>query len=136
MVIIDNADDLSSSKRLQESYDEKGEIYAELKDMAHDYDCAIWADSQTNRQGGSAQVVHLEHIADSHKKARKADVIISLSATESEIDAGFCRLKMLKARRSKKNLKTIRCTMDGAKMWIREAPEGVSVANSGVAESA
>jgi replicative DNA helicase len=128
LVIIDNADDLSSRFRKQESYDEKGEIYAELKDLAHDYDCAIWADSQTNRQGGSAQVVHLEHIADSHKKARKADVIVSLSQTESESEAGICRLKMLKARRSKKNLKTIRCTMDGARMWIREAPEGASVA--------
>ncbi len=121
LIIVDNADDLSSRLRKEEAYDEKGEIYAELKDLAHDFNCALWTDSQTNRFGGSADMVKLEHIADSHKKARKADLIIALSQNEQESEAGYARIKMLKARRTKKNLATIRVCFDGARMTVREA---------------
>lgn len=121
LIIVDNADDLSSRLRKEEAYDEKGEIYAELKDLAHDFNCALWTDSQTNRFGGSADMVKLEHIADSHKKARKADLIIALSQNEQESEAGFARIKMLKARRTKKNLATIRVAFDGARMTVVEA---------------
>jgi KaiC/GvpD/RAD55 family RecA-like ATPase len=121
LVVIDNTDDLASSRRDRDAYVEKGLVFAELKALAHDFDIAIWADSQANRSAGDAKVVSLGNISDSYRKAQKADVIMTLTQTDEEYEAGLCRLKVEKARRSRRSVNVIDCSIDSDRMLIREA---------------
>lgn len=120
LVIVDNADDLASSRRDREAYIEKGLIFAELKALAHDFDVAIWADSQANRSGGDAKVVSLGNISDSYRKATKADVILTMTQNDDEYAAGLCRLKVEKARRSRRSVNILDCSIDSDRMLLRE----------------
>lgn len=120
MIIIDNADGLTSSKRATDQYSELGQVYTELKGLAHDFGVAIWADSQTNRSGVGAEQVTLGMIGDSYRKACKADLILTLSQTKEEDEKNLCRLVMVKARRTERGKTSIRCSIDRQSMTLQE----------------
>lgn len=120
LVLIDDADDLISRHRAADGYVELGHVYAELKDIADDFNVAIWADSQTNRTAGDAKTIKLGHTGSSYKKPQKADVAVSFNQTDDEVDDEYCRLKLLKARRAKRKKGEIYCKLDGGRMLIHE----------------
>lgn len=120
LVLIDDADDLISRHRASDGYVELGHVYAELKDIADDFNVAIWADSQTNRTAGDAKTIKLGHTGSSYKKPQKADVAVSFNQTDDEVDEEYCRLKLLKARRAKRKKGEIYCRLDGSRMLICE----------------
>lgn len=120
LVLIDDADDLTSRHRASDGYVELGHVYAELKDIADDFNVAIWADSQTNRTAGDAKTIKLGHTGSSYKKPQKADVAVSFNQTDDEVDDEYCRLKLLKARRAKRRKTEVFCKLDGGRMLIHE----------------
>jgi replicative DNA helicase len=124
LLLIDNAGDLSSSKQRYSSneYEEHGNIYTELKGLAHDFDLAVWTDSQTNRAGFKADTADLDTIADSMKKAHKADVVLSINQTPEESKVNEARLFLAKARRYDKSISTIKCKVDRECYLVREIP--------------
>jgi replicative DNA helicase len=124
LILVDNTDDLSSMKQAEGSYDELGYVYTELKDLAHDFDCAVWCDSQTNRTGSQVTTIRGAQIGDSYKKLRKADVCISINQTDDELESGTCRLSTVKCRRAPRMKQEITCTLDAARMLLLEAPAG------------
>lgn len=132
LVIIDNADDLSSGRRERESYIEKGLVFAELKALAHDFDVAIWTDSQANRSAGEAKVVGIANISESYRKATKADVILTMTQTDDEYAAGLCRLKVEKARRSRRSVNVLDCSIDSDRMLLREV---IGTPESGIVQA-
>lgn len=132
LVVVDNADDLSSGKRERESYIEKGLVFAELKALAHDFDVAIWTDSQANRSANEAKVVGISNISESYRKATKADVILTMTQTDEEYAVGMCRLKVEKARRSRRSIGVLDCAIDSDRMLIRES---VGAQDIGIAQA-
>ena len=80
---------------------------------------AVWTDSQTNRHGAQAKA-GLESIADSHKKARKADVVIAVNQTDDEWANNQIRLSVVKTRRYSRKKGDITCSVDYARMLIKE----------------
>lgn len=120
LVLLDNADCLSSRRRDKESYNELGNVYVELKDLAHDFNLAIWTDSQTTRGATQQETVGLADISDSFKKARTADLVVTLAQRDEDYEEGRCRLRAVKARRAKRLSGAIMCTLDGARMVIEE----------------
>lgn len=125
LVCIDNADDLSSASRQQDSYTERGLVYTELKSLAHDFGVAIWTDSQTNRTAAKSSKVSLDMISDSHKKACKADVVIALSQDDTQREEGLCLLTLVKCRRTGKG-GSITCALQSARMLLQEQPTAFS----------
>ncbi len=121
LLIIDNADDLSSASKYssESSYEHLGQVFVELKSLAHDFNVAVWTDSQTNRHGAQAKA-GLESIADSHKKARKADVVIAVNQTDDEWANNQIRLSVVKTRRYSRKKGDITCSVDYARMLIKE----------------
>jgi|WetSurSiteA1Bulk_404760.scaffolds.fasta_scaffold00111_25 replicative DNA helicase len=121
LVIIDNADDLSPGyKRKGETYDELGDVYIGLKSIAHDFNVAMWADSQTNRSGLSREVANLDVMSDSFKKARKADVIISINQNEDDRKNNEMRIFIAKSRRYGHTSQVITCKLEPEKMKLTE----------------
>lgn len=121
LVLVDNADELSSSKASQEKYDEQGYVYTELKQMAHDFDCAVIADTQTNRLGGKARVADMDLMGESHRKNKKLDGLFSLNQTFEEAIAGVMRIHAIKGRRFSKSLDDIcYCAVEKSIMTVRE----------------
>lgn len=125
LVLIDNADDLVATSKwgvADSTYEGLGSVYVELKSLAFDFQTVVWTDSQTNRSATTFEVADMDVIADSHKKARKADVVISVNQRVDERKEGTARLALIKARRYSKTNRVVQVTIDYPRMTMKEAP--------------
>lgn len=100
VVIVDYADLLRSHKSYNADQNRFAiaEIVRDLRNMARDYDCAVWTASQTGRPAFSTKKIRLQDFAESIEKANKADVVIGLCQTDAERARGLMRLALLKNR--------------------------------------
>lgn len=100
VLFIDYADLMDSGRNL-EDYNELGEIYRQLRRLANKFAIPIWTASQAVRGAFNKRWIGMGDIADSFKKARIADVIITINQTEEEQETGDIRLYVAKSRRNK-----------------------------------
>jgi len=89
LIIVDYGDLLKPLTNYNDEYADLGAIFKDLRGMAGDMKLPIWTATQSNRIGITADVIDLQHMSDSLKKAFIADVIIALCATQPEINAGI-----------------------------------------------
>ncbi len=97
LLLIDYAD-LMRVAGTGERYRELGTVYKQLRQVARDFNCAIWTGSQTGRKSFRATHVTVEDIWESLEKAQNADVMVSLCQTMNEKQRGLMRLLILKNR--------------------------------------
>ena len=121
VVLIDNADELSSSKRSEEKYDEQGYVYTDLKSVAHDFDVAMMVDTQTNRFGGKAYIAGMDVMGESHRKSKKLDGLFSLNQSQEEQLTSILRIHAVKGRRFRRSIDDVcYCFVDKDRMNMRE----------------
>jgi len=86
LLIIDYGDLMKSIRKTDSRYDEMESVFAELRDLADRCQIPIWTATQSNREGLKSKRVKLEHIGISFGKAVTADVIISLSRPNKDVE--------------------------------------------------
>lgn len=103
VLVIDYLDCLrpSDQRKNENAYDALGRVTRELRNLAKEFDLAVWTASQTNRAGWKAKKVSLDTIADSAKKAFNADLVVALSCTPEERRLNWMRATIVKARKWK-----------------------------------
>ena len=100
VLYIDYADLMETGRNL-EDYNELGEIYRRLRRVSAKFAVPIWTASQAVRGSLNKRWLDMGDIADSFKKARIADLIITINQTKEEQDTGDLRLYVAKSRRNK-----------------------------------
>ena len=100
VLYIDYADLMETGRNL-EDYNELGEIYRRLRRVSAKFGVPIWTASQAVRGSLNKRWLDMGDIADSFKKARIADLIITINQTKEEQDTGDLRLYVAKSRRNK-----------------------------------
>jgi replicative DNA helicase len=86
LIIVDYADEMLPSKASRDSnaYEDMGGVYKELRKLSYDVNAPVWTASQTQRAALNKELIDLDSMADSFKKAMVADVVICLSQTREE----------------------------------------------------
>lgn len=79
VVIIDYADLMRSSDRVEARHQELGEIYKEIRGMSGEIGVPVWTASQTQRSSIQDDIIEADKIASSYEKIMNADLVISLS---------------------------------------------------------
>jgi replicative DNA helicase len=79
LMIIDYADLMRSTERVEARHQELGEIYKELRGLAGEMKLPVWTASQTQRSSIQDEVIQADKIASSYEKIMNADLVISLS---------------------------------------------------------
>jgi replicative DNA helicase len=92
MLIVDYGDLLRPLTSYNDEYADLGAIFRDLRGLAGIYDIPVWTATQVNRAGLNAEVVDIEHIGDSLKKAQIADVIVAICSTREEREQNILRL--------------------------------------------
>ena len=100
VLFIDYADLMETGRNL-EDYNELGEVYRQLRRLGAKFEIPIWTASQAVRGSLQKQWLTMGDIADSFKKARIADLIVTINQTNGEADRGDLRLLVAKSRRNK-----------------------------------
>ena len=86
-------------------WEEIGDIYAALRDIGIEFQCAVWTASQVNRKGyeksgSEGDLITLEHISESIQIGDHADIVVTFNQTQDEYDQKQARLWLEKSRES------------------------------------
>lgn len=79
IVIVDYGDLLLGQSPNGEIRHNLGNIFEDLRGMAKVYNVAVWALTQSNRQGSQVAVLTMDYIAEAFNKVFCADVVLGLS---------------------------------------------------------
>jgi replicative DNA helicase len=101
LIIVDYLDEMDPVRHRNSAYEELGDITKDLRQLGYDYNCPVWTATQTQRSALNKEVITMADIADSFKKAAKADAIIALCQTREEEANNQCRLFVAKLRDGK-----------------------------------
>jgi replicative DNA helicase len=92
VIIVDYMDLLKPLTSYNDEYADLGGIAKDLRGLAGEYKVPLWSATQVNRAGLGQEVVDVEHIGDSLKKAQIADIILALCATREERENSGLRI--------------------------------------------
>lgn len=98
LIIVDYLDLLQPLTRYNEEWADLGSIAKDLRGLAGSLKIPIWTGCQSNRAGLSADILDLEHVGDSLRKAQIADVIIAICMSPDERANNAARLFLPKNR--------------------------------------
>jgi replicative DNA helicase len=98
IIIVDYADVMRSSRKMESLRHELKLVYEELRNLAMDLNLPIWTASQANRDASNSDVVGLENMSEAYGKAMVADIVLSLSRKPTEKATGQARLFVAKNR--------------------------------------
>jgi replicative DNA helicase len=98
MIIIDYADLMRSSDRVEARHQELGEIYKEIRGMSGELKIPVWTASQTQRSSIQDEIIEADKIASSYEKIMNADLVISLSRKLEDKANHTARAHLMKNR--------------------------------------
>jgi replicative DNA helicase len=98
VIIIDYADIMRSSRKMDSLRHELKLIYEELRNLAMEMSVPIWTASQANRDASNSDIVGLENMSEAYGKAMVADVVLSISRKPVEKSTGVGRMFVAKNR--------------------------------------
>lgn len=102
-LIIDYADEMKMP-RGENEFERQGENYRQLKQLAREHNIVVWTASQSNRSSLRKLTIDLDDMAESFKKAARADIVLAWCQTPEEEDEHEMRFFCAKNR-------------DGLKHW-------------------
>lgn len=79
LILVDYADLMRGTQRVDARYQELGLIYEELRAMSGEVGIPCWTASQTQRSSIQDEVIQADKISESYSKIMTADLVISLS---------------------------------------------------------
>lgn len=100
LVVVDYADIMRAERRLGDMRHEQAGIYEDLRQIAGEFNCAIWTGSQTNRSSLLKDTLDLSDLAESFEKAAIADALIAFCQTDDERRNQHCRFALVALRNS------------------------------------
>lgn len=98
MLVVDYADIMKPSDGTLDNRISLGVIFDELRALGQEYNCSVWTATQTNRSGLEAEVVTLDSISESYRKAHGSDLILTVSRTRDDKVKGVGRVFIAKNR--------------------------------------
>lgn len=98
LVCIDYADLLRGTRGYQDKRFELEGNYEELRALAQEFKIVLITADQTNRSGLDAEIVTISQIGESYAKATVCDLIMTISRTAEDKQAGGGRLYVAKSR--------------------------------------
>lgn len=98
LIIVDYIDVMKPTTSYKDQYQDLGVVALNLRGLAEEVGVPLWTASQVNRGGLGQDIIDIEHIGDSLKKAQVADVVIALCQTKLEKGLTPPRMRLFMAK--------------------------------------
>lgn len=103
MIIVDYGDIMRAAHKTNNTYEEQGWIFRELRGIAIEHNCVVLTATQARRDavaegGGTKASVGMEQVADSMEKVRILDGLFSIVQSPADKTAGVIKLYVAKNR--------------------------------------
>ena len=118
MVVLDYVDCLIAERGrgFDEEWKGEGGIIRQLDAMCTDFDFAFWTASQGNRGSISADIVNIDDMGGSIKKAQTAHIILSIAKTLEQKEGKRANLTLVKSRIGRDGVTFNNCLFDNEMM--------------------
>lgn len=128
LIIVDYLDLLKPTFRHSEKRHELGEMVEELRGLAKEFEAPLWTVTQANRTGYKADLVTMDTISESFSKTFAADLVVTLTRTLKEKEAGKATFHVAKNRNGPDGLifggtltgSPVRVVIDGEKTFEQQ----------------
>jgi hypothetical protein len=118
MVIVDYADIMKPERRLGEMRHEQAGIYEDLRQLAGEFNAAVWTGSQASRGALEKDVITIEDFAEAFEKAAIVDAAVAFCQSNDERIERKCRL-FGAALRNQEDGRTVECEIHRDQCRIR-----------------
>lgn len=118
LIVVDYADIMKPERRLGEMRHEQAGIYEDLRQLADEFNAAVWTGSQASRGALEKETVTIEDFAEAFEKAAIVDAAIAFCQTNDERVESRCRLYAA-ALRNAEDGRTIECAIDRNRARLR-----------------
>jgi len=118
MVIVDYADIVKAERRLGEMRHEQAGIYEDLRQLAGEFNVAVWTGSQAPRGALEKESLTLADFAEAFEKAAIIDACAAFCQSASEKIDGICRI-VLAGLRNQEDGRVVRCRIQRDRCKIR-----------------
>ena len=118
MVILDYVDCLIAerNKGYDEEWKGEGGIIRQLDSLSSDMNFALWTASQGNRNSISADIVNIDDMGGSIKKAQTAHIILSIAKTLEQKEGKRANMTLVKSRIGRDGVTFNNCLFDNEYM--------------------
>lgn len=120
IVLIDYVDciDLERDSRTNDELVNEGKIFRKLEALGEDFDIVVWTASQGGRGSISSELVSMDQIGGSIKKAQYAHFIMSIARTLAQKDTKTATVAILKSRGGADGKVFSDCPFDNERLTI------------------
>lgn len=98
LVVVDYGDIFAAQNSIGKRYDDLGTVYTDLRGLAEEMGIPVWTGSQGKRDAAEKEVVEMQDLAESFRKAHVADLIVGLCRSADEKTAEQLRLYIAACR--------------------------------------
>lgn len=117
MAIFDYGDIMVSARKYQNKLDEQASIFEDLRGLAGRFEIPTLTASQVNRGGSDKPLITGSDVAGTWEKIMVADGIITLSATQKELDENFLRIHFSESRNNPRKTFKIKTSYNFGKFY-------------------
>lgn len=118
IIILDYIDCLESHKKTHDRNEDELVIIKSFEALASDFNIPMWAGIQGNRSSLNAEFVEAYQTGGNIKRLQKAHFFMSVAKTDSQKEANFANIRILKARFAKDGQTFEDCTFNNDTMEI------------------
>lgn len=118
LILVDYADIMKPERRLGEMRHEQAGIYEDLRQLAGEYNAALWTGSQASRGALEKDIITIEDFAEAFEKAAIVDAAIAFCQSNDERIERRCRL-FGAALRNQEDGRTVECEIQRDQCRLR-----------------
>jgi hypothetical protein len=108
LILVDYADIMKPERRLGEMRHEQAGIYEDLRQLAGEFNAALWTGSQASRGALEKDIITIDDFAEAFEKAAIVDAAVAFCQTNDERIERKCRL-FGAALRNQEDGRTVEC---------------------------
>jgi replicative DNA helicase len=101
MLVLDYLDCVESHKKTPDRNEAELTVIKGFESLASDFDIPAWTAIQSNRSGIGSEFVEAQQTGGSIKRMQKAHFFMSIGKTQSQQEANFANIRIIKARFAK-----------------------------------
>lgn len=118
IVILDYLECILPNERIEDINTAEGSIIRSFESMLFDLDMVGWCGLQGNRSSISSDIVRMDQMGGSIKRAQVGHLVISIAKSLQQKELGLATIAILKSRFGRDGIVFENCTFDNSRVYI------------------
>ena len=125
VVLLDYLDCVTPNNKYSDINVGEGSVIRSFESMLYELDLVGWTAVQSGRAGLSSDVIHLDNMGGSIKRAQVGHLVISIARSLQQKELGLATIAILKSRFGMDGIVFENCTFDNSRVFIDTSKKNI-----------